>query len=62
LRMMSFDRSKEEWINSFSKNCCYLIHHREVFDALWDKKHAEEGGGAEDSDTNSESNTTEATG
>jgi hypothetical protein len=53
LKMMSYDAKNEEWIPSFAKNCCYLVHHRLGFDALWDKKHAEEG--AKDSDADSES-------
>jgi hypothetical protein len=48
LKMMSYDPKKGDWIPSFAKNCCYLVHHREAFDTLWNMKHTKEG--AEDSD------------
>jgi hypothetical protein len=55
LKMLSYDPKSEEWIPSFAKNCCYLVHHRDVFNALWETKHAKEGAD-EAFDTVSESN------
>ena len=59
LKMMSYDPKTDEWLPSFAKNCCYLIHHREAFDSLWNNKHAKEG--AEDSDDNDNESITVAT-
>jgi hypothetical protein len=35
LKMMCYEPKSEEWIQSFAKNCCYLVHHQDAFNALY---------------------------
>ena len=39
LVIQEFDPTDEEWQPAlFASNCCYLVHHKEAFDKLWEMK------------------------
>ena len=40
IRMPYYDKKAEDWKWMVGQNCCYLIQHKDVFDAIWKEKHS----------------------